>query len=160
MQCSILPRQGKVQEELARMQSMGVISCVNQPTPWCAGMVMVLKKNGTVCTCVDLKGATVFCAKFIPFPQLMKHWHFYVEQHVLQSLTQTLGYGRYHCPPILVYWPLSLHLMHGSILLFGISCAPELFQKCMLNILEGLQGVVVCQLTMFWCLEQLVKNFL
>jgi len=34
-------------QELLRMQSMGVISRVDQPSPWCAGMIVVLKKNGT-----------------------------------------------------------------------------------------------------------------
>ena len=30
-----LPLRGKVQEELSRMQSVGVISRVDQPTEWC-----------------------------------------------------------------------------------------------------------------------------
>ena len=36
------------------MEEMGVISGVTQPTPWCAGMV-VLKSSGEVRICVDLK---------------------------------------------------------------------------------------------------------
>ena len=38
-----LPLQAKVQEELNRMKSLGMISPVDQPTPWCAGMVIVPK---------------------------------------------------------------------------------------------------------------------
>ena len=45
----------QVQEKLIRMESMGVISKVSDPTPWCAGMVVVPKKNGSVRICVDLK---------------------------------------------------------------------------------------------------------
>ena len=37
------------------MESLGVISRVDQPTPWCAGMVVVPKKNGSIRICVDLK---------------------------------------------------------------------------------------------------------
>ena len=37
------------------MESMGVISKVDEPTPWCAGMVVVPKKSGDVRICVDLK---------------------------------------------------------------------------------------------------------
>ena len=37
------------------MEYLGVISKVDVPTPWCAGMVVVPKKNGTVRICVDLK---------------------------------------------------------------------------------------------------------
>ena len=39
-----LPLQEEVQKELSRMQSMGVISRVDKPSAWCAGMVIVPKK--------------------------------------------------------------------------------------------------------------------
>ena len=50
-----LPLQDKVQETLNQMEAQGVISKVHQPTPWCAGMVVVKKKSGGVRICVDLK---------------------------------------------------------------------------------------------------------
>ena len=37
------------------MESMGIISRVDEPTPWCVGMVVVQKKSGAVRICVDLK---------------------------------------------------------------------------------------------------------
>ena len=37
------------------MESLGMISKVDTPTPWCAGMVVVAKQDGTVRICVDLK---------------------------------------------------------------------------------------------------------
>jgi len=37
------------------MEAMGVIEKVSQPTPWCAGMLVVPKKSGSVRICVDLK---------------------------------------------------------------------------------------------------------
>ena len=48
-----LPLRKKVQEELTRMESLGVILRVEEPTPWCAGMVVVPKKSGSVRICVD-----------------------------------------------------------------------------------------------------------
>ena len=50
-----LPLHPKVEEELARMEEMGVISKVDEPTPWCAGMVVVPKKSGSIRICVDHK---------------------------------------------------------------------------------------------------------
>ena len=50
-----LPLRPKVAMELDRMEKEGVISKVTQPTPWCAGMVVVPKKSGNVRICVDLK---------------------------------------------------------------------------------------------------------
>ena len=49
-----LPLRKKVEEELARMESLDVISRVDEPTQWCAAMVAVPKRNSeTVCICVD-----------------------------------------------------------------------------------------------------------
>lgn len=38
----------------------GVISKVDKPTEWCAGMVVVSKKGGDIRICVDLKPLTFF----------------------------------------------------------------------------------------------------
>ena len=48
-----LPLRPRVKEELDRMEAMGVISKVDQPTPWCAGMVVVPKKEGAIRICAD-----------------------------------------------------------------------------------------------------------
>ena len=51
-----IPLRKKVQAELSRMESMGVISKVDKPTEWCAGMVAVPKrKSEEIRICVDLK---------------------------------------------------------------------------------------------------------
>ena len=49
-----IPLQKLVKQELERMEQMGVIGKVEQPTEWCAGMVVVPKANGRVRICVDL----------------------------------------------------------------------------------------------------------
>ncbi len=43
-----IPLRPKVQEEINRMEKIGVIRKVSQPTPWCAGMVVVPKKSGSI----------------------------------------------------------------------------------------------------------------
>ena len=45
----------KVKAELKRMFDMGVITSVTTPTDWCAPMVTVVKPNGKVRICIDLK---------------------------------------------------------------------------------------------------------
>ena len=45
----LYPSAPKVLEELKHMdsmESMGVIQRVSEPTPWCAGMVVVPKRSG------------------------------------------------------------------------------------------------------------------
>ena len=36
----------EVEKELNRMESLGVISRIDEPSPWCAGMVVVPKSSG------------------------------------------------------------------------------------------------------------------
>ena len=43
-----IPLRDRVKEELVRMVSIGVISQVDQPTPWCAGIVVAPKRNGDI----------------------------------------------------------------------------------------------------------------
>ena len=60
-----------MQDKLARMKSLGVISKVDSPTPWCAGMVVVPKKDKAVRICVDLKplNTSVLCETH-PLPRV------------------------------------------------------------------------------------------
>ena len=44
----------KVEDELLRMQATGIISPVDDPSPWCVIMVVVPKPSGAVRICVDL----------------------------------------------------------------------------------------------------------
>ena len=50
-----LPLRDKVKQELDAMEAQGVISKVQQPNPWCTGLVVVKKKNGGVRIYIDLK---------------------------------------------------------------------------------------------------------
>ena len=141
-----LPLRGKVQKELARMQSMGVISHVDQPSPWCTGMAMVPKKNGTVRICIDLKMLNESVLhKIHPLPKV---------DETLALLCGATCFTKLNTNSRFWQIPLSAdsHLLTTFLIPYGrfcfnklpigILCAPELFQKCMLNILEELHGVV------------------
>ena len=49
-----IPLLPKVKAELQRMECKGVISRIKEPTPWCSGMVVVPKGDGSVRIYVDL----------------------------------------------------------------------------------------------------------
>lgn len=71
-----MPLMCKVREELQRMERIGVISRTEEPTDRCSRMVVVPKKNGGVCLCVDLiKLNKVVCR----------------EKYVLSLVEQSLG---------------------------------------------------------------------
>ena len=141
-----LPLRTKVQSQLAAMEKQGVISPVTQPTPWCAGMVAVPKKSGSVRICVDLKRLNESVLREVyPLPKV---------DHTLAQLSGATVFSRLDANSGFWQIPLSddSRLLTTFItpfgrfcynkLPFGISSAPEHFQMRMSKILSGLQGVV------------------
>lgn len=131
------------------MVSIGVISQVDQPTPWCAGIVVAPKRNGDIRICVDLKALNESVLREVyPIPKV---------DETLAQLTGTTVFSKLDANSGFWQIPLadSSQLLTTFItpfgrycfnkLPFGISSAPELFQKRMGQILEGLDGVV-CQM--------------
>ena len=125
---------------------MGVISKVDAPTPWCAGMVVVPKKTGAVRICVHLKPLNESVLREVhPIPKL---------DEILGKLSGATIFSKLYANS--GFWQISLsedsRLLTAFItpfgrfcfnkLPFGISSAPELFQKRMGKLLEGLEGVV------------------
>ena len=141
------PLREKVQKELGRMESLGVISKVEKPSSWCAGMVVVPKKSGAIRICVDyrplnenvlrevhplptveenlskLTGATVFSK----LDSNCGFWQIPLEESSRELTTFITPFGRYRF----------------NKLPFGICSAPEHFQRRMSEILAGLEGVIV-----------------
>ena len=136
----------KVKKELDSMLKQGVISPVTVPTEWCSGMVPVLKPDGRVRICVDLTKLN----------QAVRR-----EVHPMMSVDESLPkLGKSKIFTKLdansSFWQLPLceesKLLTTFItpfgrfaynrLPFGISSAPEIFQRHMSQMLEGMEGVV------------------
>ncbi|KAL7865994.1 hypothetical protein SRHO_G00112410 [Serrasalmus rhombeus] len=71
-----LPLVDKVKQELSRMEDLGVICRIEEPTDWCAGIVVVPKKSGGVRLCVDLTKLNESACR---------------EKFILPSVEETLG---------------------------------------------------------------------
>ena len=90
-----MPLRPQVEEELKRMESMGVISKVDEPTPWCAGMVVVPKKNGKVHICVDLKPLNESVIREVhPLPKVDETLAQLTGAKVSQNATPTAAFGK------------------------------------------------------------------
>ena len=50
-----LPLREKVKQELHKLEEMGVVPKVDEPTEWCTEMVAIPKKSGAIRIYVDLK---------------------------------------------------------------------------------------------------------
>ena len=141
-----IPLLSRVKEELQRMENLGVISKIDQPTDWCSGMVVVPKPGNGVRICVDLTRLNKYVKR---------------ERHILPSVDQVLAQiGNAKAFSKLDansgFWQIELDPESSKLttfitpygrycfnrLPFGISSAPEFFQKRMSEILRGCEGVM------------------
>ena len=141
-----LPLRPKVQEKLTRMESIGVISKVDELTPWCAGMVVVPKKAGAIRICVDLKPVIVNVLREVhPLPKVDETLAQLTGAKVFSKLDANSGFWQISLAKKSQYLttfitPFGRYCFNK--LPFGISSAPEHFQKRMNQILSGLEGVL------------------
>lgn len=141
-----LPLMDKVKEELANMEACGVISKVDKPTEWCAGIVVVPKSNGRVRICVDLtKLNESVCREKHPLPAVDQTLALLKGAKVFSKLDANSGFWQIPLTPKSA--PLTTFITpfgryFFNRLPFGISSAPEHFQKRMSAVLEGAEGVV------------------
>ena len=140
------PLMSQVKTELDRMEETGVISKINEPTEWCAGMVVVPKPNGNVRICVDLTKLNESVKREnVPLPAIDQtlgqlsgakffskldansgFWQIELSEESRKLTCFITPYGRY------VF----------NRLPFGLSSSGEYFQKRMSQIIEGLPGVL------------------
>lgn len=135
----------KLKEELARLEKEGVIQQVDTPTDWVSSLVVVKKPNGKLRICIDPKPLNQALKRsHYPMPVVddilpelanakvfsvcdVKNGFWHVELDEASSMLTTFGtpFGRYR-------W---LRMP------FGISPAPEIFQRFLEQALENLPGV-------------------
>ena len=141
-----LPLRPKVQEELTRMESIGVISKMDEPTSWCAGMVVVPKKSGAIRICINLKPLNENVLREVhPLPKVDETLAQLTGAKVFSKLDANSGF--WQIPLAKTSQPLTTFVTPFgrycfNKLPFGISSAPEHFQKRMGRMLSGLEGVL------------------
>ena len=140
-----LPLRAKVQTELKRMENMGVISKVETSTPWCAGMVVVPKQSGEVRICVDLKPLNESVLREVhPLPKVETTLSQLSGAKVFSKIDTNSGFWQIPLDPqsrLLTTFLTPFGRFCFNKLPFGISSAPEHFQRRMNNILAGIPGM-------------------
>ena len=141
-----LPLMDKVKEELDKKEKQGVIARIDKPTDWCAPIVVVPKQNGKVRICVD----------FTKLNDCMRR-----ERHILPSVEHILAQldggkvfskldansGFYQIQlskqsAELTTFITPFRRIYFNRLPFGITSAPEYFQRRMSEKLAGLKGTL------------------
>ena len=134
----------KLKAELDRMTKLGVITKVEEPTPRVSQLVVVTKKNDGVRVCIDPRELNKALLRehytlledtlhelgqsrmFTKADLSSGYWHVQLDRESSMLTTFQTCYGRYR----FVRLP------------FGTSVSSEIFQKKLLEALDGLQGVV------------------
>ncbi len=141
-----LPLLDPLQKELSRMEEMGVIRKVEEPTDWCHPIVLVKKDNGSIRLCLDLtrlnsavkrefyqlESVDETLAKLGECKIMTKldansgYWQMPLDDESQLKATFITPFGRF-CPT------------RGP---FGLSSMQEIFNKRLDKIILGLPGVV------------------
>ncbi|XP_033733605.1 uncharacterized protein K02A2.6-like [Pecten maximus] len=144
-----LPLLDKVEAELKRMGKMGVISPVDEPTDWCAGLVVVPKKNNTVRLCVDLTQLNKSVRRENhQLPSTEDTLHKLTGAKVFSKLDANSGFWQAplaQSSRLLTTFITPFGRYCFNRLPFGITSASEYFQKRMQALLTGLPGAL-CQM--------------
>ena len=123
-----------------------MISKIITSTLWCAGMVVIPKRSRTVRICVDLKPLNESVLREPhPIPKIDDTLALLYGATVFSKLDANSGF--WQIPLSETSRPFTTFITpfgryHFNKLPFGISCAPELFQRRMNTILEGLEEMV------------------
>ena len=141
-----VPLLGKVEAELEKMVKLDVIEQVDTPTDWCAPLVVVPKPNGNVRLCVDLTKLNKSVKREVyAMPSVEETLSKISKGSVFSKLDANSGF---HQIPLdkassdLTAFITPFGRFKFKRLPYGITSAPEYFQKRMDKILQGLPGVL------------------
>ena len=139
--------QDRVKAELDRMVALNIITPVTTPTDWCSPMVAVLKRNGQVRLCVDLRRLNQ-CVKRAHYqlPTIDDTLGKLAGAKYFSTLDTTSGFWQVPLSPKSA--PLTTFItpfgrFHFNRLPFGITSAPEIFQQRLSAILSAIPNVTV-----------------
>ena len=135
-----------MEHNLKQMETTGVVSKVCHPTDWCVGMVVVQKKSGNVHICDDMKPLNGNVLRDThPMPHVDDTLAQLAGARIFSKLDANSEFWQILLAPSCRYLttfitPFGRYWFNK--LPFGISSAPEVFQKQMSLILKGLPGVL------------------
>ena len=132
----------KLSNKLDELEKLDIIEKVNEPREW--SVVIVPKPNGDIRLCVDMRQANQAVKSTSPIPTI---------DELLQDTNESKFFSKLDIK--WAYHQLELQTESRAIttfityrglycykqLNFGISCAVELFQKVLQQILQGYEGV-------------------
>ena len=137
--------QGPVEQKLEDLLEQNIIEKVSGPTPWVSPVVCAPKKNGDIRLCVDMRRANAAVLRERhPMPTLDDILHEMTGARVFSKLDLAQSFHQIELDEssrIITTFVTHKGLCRYKRLMFGISCAPEMHQRVIQQVLEGCEGV-------------------
>ena len=135
----------QTKQELDRLVAKGVLAPVDEPTEWVNQMAVTTKKDGSLRICIDPRSLNLALNR--------EHYQRPVLEEILPDLARAkvfskvdLNHGYWHCvleedSSALTTFSTPFGRYRWTRLPFGLSVSSEIFQKRLLQALEGLVGI-------------------
>lgn len=141
-----IPLEEKINNKIDQLVAMDIIEPVNEPSPWVSPMVPVFKENGDVRICIDMRCANkAIIRENHPLPTMHQLMPKFRNAKLFSKLDISNAFHQIelteNCRQITTFIT-SKGLYRYKRLLFGISSAPEHFQKIMERMLLKCEGAV------------------
>ena len=136
----------KVKEHLNKMECLGAITCVDEPTDWVSSITYTKKANGELCLCLDPcdLNEAIRCNHH-KTPNVEEVTHEFTHSCFFTKLDACHGYWSiilHQDCSLLTTFNSPFRRYHFLWLPFGLVCSQDIFQKKMDQILEECQGCI------------------
>lgn len=141
-----LSLEDKIKEKILEMENQDIIEKVEGYSEWCSPMVPVFKDNGEVRICIDMRkpNKAIRRAEY-PLPTIeemlprFRNAKFFTILDIKQAFFQCeLHEDSRYITTFRTPWGM----FRFKRLIFGVNCAPEMFQRTLENLLSGIKNVV------------------
>ena len=135
----------KLEQKLNELVELDVIEKAEGPTPWISPVVVVPKPNGDIRLCVDMRQAnSAIVRERHPIPTVDEVLHDLNGSTVFSKLDIKWAFHQVELSE--ASRPITTFATHKGLfrykrLMFGVSCAPEMYQRVIQQVLEGCDGV-------------------
>lgn len=135
----------KIEKKLEELLEMDIIERAEGPTPWVSPIVAAPKPNGDIRLCVDMRQAnSAILRERHPIPTLVEVLQNLNCSKVFSKLDLNLAFHQIELSEesrSITTFVTHKGLFRYKRLMFGISCAPEMYQRIIFQTLQGCTGV-------------------
>lgn len=136
-----------VKEKLDELEQSDIIERVTEPSPWISALIPIFKDNGELRLCVDMRRVNeAILREHHPLPVFDESFPYLTKAKYFTVLDIKQAY--HQCELDVESRALTTFMTQWGRyrykrLVFGVNCAPEIFQRTMESMLSHCQNVIV-----------------